>query len=95
MISKESTGKTIQFTTAKDSASKIYVNKNKATINNVVKKINKGKKLSLKSEFLPLYKVYSDLNPSQKKAVKKYRGKLNLMAISTTAKSTQVKAYYI
>ncbi|WP_397536802.1 S8 family serine peptidase [Rummeliibacillus pycnus] len=91
-IGKESTGKTIQFTTAKDSASKIYVSKNKTMINNVVKKINKGKKLSLKSEFLPLYTVYSDLTTSQKKAVKKYREKLNLIAISTTAKSTQVKA---
>ncbi|MBO2536867.1 S8 family serine peptidase [Rummeliibacillus suwonensis] len=91
-LGKESTGKTIQFTTPKDSASKIYVNKNKGKINRIVKKINSGKKLNLKTEFLPLYTVYNDLTTSQKKAVKKYRYKLNLTAISTTVKSKQVKA---
>ncbi|MGG0656145.1 S8 family peptidase [Rummeliibacillus pycnus] len=91
-LGKESAGKTIQFTTAKDSASEIYVSHNKTKIDNVVKNINKGKKLNLKSEFLPVYTVYNDLTTLQKKAIKKYREKLNLTTISTTSKSTQVKA---
>lgn len=91
-LGKESSGKTIQFATAKDSAAEIYVSHNQTMINHVVKKINQGKKLSLKSEFLPLYTVYNDLSTSQRSAVKKFRGKLNLTTISTTAKSTKVKA---
>ncbi len=91
-LGKEATGKTIKFTTAKDSESKIYVSKNKEKINSIIKKINQRKKLSLKYEFLPLYTVYSDLSASQKKAVKKYRYRLHLTAISTTAKSKYEKA---
>lgn len=91
-LGKESTGKTISFTTVKDSASKIYVSKNKTKINNIIKKIRSGKKLNLKKEFFPVYVVYNDLTTSQKKYVKKYRYKLNLTAISTTNKSKYVKA---
>lgn len=91
-LGKESTGKTISFTTAKDSASKIYVNKNKTKINHIIKKIQLGKKLSLKTEFLPVYVVYKDLTSSQKKIVKKYRHKQNITAISPVTKSKYVKA---
>ncbi len=91
-LGKESTGKTISFTTAKDSVSKIYVNKNKTKTNNTIKKIRLGKKLSLKTEFLPVYVVYNDLTSSQKKIVKKYRYKQNITAISPVTKSKYVKA---
>lgn len=91
-LGKESAGKTISFTTTKDSASKIYVSNNKTKISKIIKKIRSGKKLNLKTEFLPVYVVYNNLTASQQKYVKKYRYKLNLTAISTTNKSKQVKA---
>lgn len=75
-----------------ESAAAKYVRVNQSKIKTIVQKMNNKKTVHYVTEFIPLYTVTNQLTKAQKTSVEAYRKKVGATIISSTQKSSRIKA---
>ncbi|MFJ8262284.1 S8 family peptidase [Rummeliibacillus sp. NPDC094406] len=85
-------GKGITFKTVQSTEEEQYLENNSSAIASWMNLLDKGKSLTFKTQFAPLYSISAGLTASQKATITKYNKKIHLVAISASSTSSYVKA---
>lgn len=75
-----------------ESAATKYVRVNQSKIKTIVQKMNNKKTVNYVTEFIPLYTVTNQLTKAQKTSVEAYRKKVGATIVSSSQKSSRIKA---